>query len=424
MSQASTLSRLFKRGFTLVEILIVITVIAILVTISVLSYNGAQQRAYDIGVLSDISAIDGNLTNYGLSENIEDYSSIVADDSAGASNTAKAMKAYEKALDFKITQGDIVDVKATDDGKEYCIRAYNPKSYIYNNAFNAKSFSSKNVAFSTDGMSCDYITPPTVYSGGAIPGAYETIYPTPGTYTYTWPEQDVSGGAASSVKIEAVMIGAGGSGAGACGGSGGGVSTGIILRSANPGSLSIVVGAPVVGTGAQAGSSSVGSIVATGGRNGTDNCGPGPVGGTGTTIGGVSQKYGQGGSGGSGGYYLLGVLQIPSSNTFTGGGGAGSRAIYTGGIGGNGTYGGGGGGGGGPGMFGCLGFGAGGNPGGNPGSPCNGVNRGNGGAAGPGSGGGGSSNANGAIGGNGGNGVVRILTCFDQTCNPQATPLP
>lgn len=416
--------RQFPQGFTILEILIVIAVVGILAAVAVGSYGSAQQRAYDVAVLSDISQMDGALAHYGLRNDIKDYSSIIADDSSGASSEAQAMKAYEKTLDFKITKGDIVDVKATNDAKEYCIRAYNPKSRIYNNAFNAKSFSSRTVSFSSDGTACEYTTPPTVYSGGAIPGAYETIYTIPGTYTYVWPDQDVGGNAASSVKIEAVAIAAGGKGASACGGSGGGVSTGIFTRASNPASLSIVVGAPVNGTGAQAGSSSVGPVVATGGHNGTDNCAPSPAGGSGSTIGGVSQKYGLGGNGGLGGYYLLGVLQISGIDSLTGGGGAGSRAVSSGGNGGNGTYGGGGGGGGGPGMFGCLGFGIGGNPGGSSGNPCSGVSKGNGGAAGPGSGGGGASDANGAVGGSGGNGVVRVLTCFEQTCNPEVTPLP
>lgn len=44
-----------KDGFTIVELLIVIVVIAILATISIVAYNGIQNRAHDTAVKSDLS---------------------------------------------------------------------------------------------------------------------------------------------------------------------------------------------------------------------------------------------------------------------------------------------------------------------------------------------------------------------------------
>lgn len=44
-----------RRGFTIVELLIVIVVIAILASISVVAYNGIQQRTNDAKRISDIS---------------------------------------------------------------------------------------------------------------------------------------------------------------------------------------------------------------------------------------------------------------------------------------------------------------------------------------------------------------------------------
>jgi len=53
-----------QRGFTIVELLIVIVVIAILAAISLVTYNGVQQRARDSQRKSDISAIQKVLALY------------------------------------------------------------------------------------------------------------------------------------------------------------------------------------------------------------------------------------------------------------------------------------------------------------------------------------------------------------------------
>jgi len=53
-----------RRGFTIVELLIVIVVIAILAAISIVAYNGVQQRARDSQRSSDIAAIKKALELY------------------------------------------------------------------------------------------------------------------------------------------------------------------------------------------------------------------------------------------------------------------------------------------------------------------------------------------------------------------------
>lgn len=47
-----------QKGFTIVELLIVIVVIAILAAITVVSYNGIQARAQQSKVASDISTLN------------------------------------------------------------------------------------------------------------------------------------------------------------------------------------------------------------------------------------------------------------------------------------------------------------------------------------------------------------------------------
>lgn len=53
-----------QTGFTIVELLIVIVVIAILATISIVAYNGIQGRARDSGRLSDMKTITKALEIY------------------------------------------------------------------------------------------------------------------------------------------------------------------------------------------------------------------------------------------------------------------------------------------------------------------------------------------------------------------------
>lgn len=58
------MSRQSRSGFTIVELLIVVVVIAILATISIVAYTGVQQRAYESHILSDLSSAAKQLHIY------------------------------------------------------------------------------------------------------------------------------------------------------------------------------------------------------------------------------------------------------------------------------------------------------------------------------------------------------------------------
>lgn len=58
-----------NKGFTIIEVLIVISVIAVLATIVVVAYSGIQQRAYNINRLDDIDKVEGLLALYSKNNN-------------------------------------------------------------------------------------------------------------------------------------------------------------------------------------------------------------------------------------------------------------------------------------------------------------------------------------------------------------------
>ncbi len=64
-----------QTGFTIVELLIVIVVIAILAAITIVAYNGIQQRARDTRRIQDLAALSKSTKLYAV-DNGGDYASI------------------------------------------------------------------------------------------------------------------------------------------------------------------------------------------------------------------------------------------------------------------------------------------------------------------------------------------------------------
>lgn len=57
------------RGFTIVELLIVVVVIAILAAISLVAYNGVTSNAYDSSVQADLSSLGKKVEQYKIENN-------------------------------------------------------------------------------------------------------------------------------------------------------------------------------------------------------------------------------------------------------------------------------------------------------------------------------------------------------------------
>ncbi|HRN90462.1 MAG TPA: prepilin-type N-terminal cleavage/methylation domain-containing protein, partial [Candidatus Saccharibacteria bacterium] len=118
----------YIRGFTIVELLIVIVIIGILATVTAIVYSGIQASARDTSVLSDLDTMDGLQTSYSLKNggNAKPYYSGDGPDSE---------------LGFTASGDNVIDV--VTNGDEYCIRGYNvggTKTTI-DNAFTKESSS-------------------------------------------------------------------------------------------------------------------------------------------------------------------------------------------------------------------------------------------------------------------------------------------
>ncbi|MFZ2991308.1 MAG: tail fiber protein [Candidatus Saccharimonadales bacterium] len=150
------------RGFTLIEVIVVMTIIGILATITAVSYNGIKLRAYDVSIQSDIDRMDALQTSYALKNNV-------------GGKAYYSGNGVEPDLNFAPSDGNVISV--TVNSSDYCIRGYNPDSSKDNidNAF---------IKESTDGVCgvMDAVEPPPApvivagYAGGS--NVLATITPT------------------------------------------------------------------------------------------------------------------------------------------------------------------------------------------------------------------------------------------------------
>lgn len=135
-----------RSGFTVIELIIVIVIIAILATVTIIAYNGIQAGVRDKSVLSDIDNVDTAETRYAVKNSLP----------------GKAwFSGYGVDSDLQVSPspGNIIDVSI--DGNNYCIRAFNPTSATYKTyATAAKKGSS--------GDSCTTIVGSPIAANGGI----------------------------------------------------------------------------------------------------------------------------------------------------------------------------------------------------------------------------------------------------------------
>ena len=101
------------QGFTIIELLVVITIIAVLAAITFVVYSGIQTRARDFSVLSDLDHMDAAQTSYGLKHKT-------------AGKAYYSVNGTDSELGFTPSEGNVISVVVSST--DYCIRGYNANS--------------------------------------------------------------------------------------------------------------------------------------------------------------------------------------------------------------------------------------------------------------------------------------------------------
>ena len=149
-----------NQGFTIVELLIVIVVIAILASISIVSYTGVQNRANDAAVQTDLRNFISNIELVKLDSSTGSYPYTptasmnfkFTKSAYGMGSDGKTVKYCSNGLDsyvlyvrsksgnfFTATQGKISKVNEIYGGWDVCSLANQPSTNPYDGFDNTRS---------------------------------------------------------------------------------------------------------------------------------------------------------------------------------------------------------------------------------------------------------------------------------------------
>lgn len=130
-----------EKGFTIVELLIVIVVIAILAAISIVAYNGIQRSARDSIRTADIKQLQKAIEMYRLESSSDQYPSL------GSDNTGYALSGL---LPFVNKYTGSIPVDPSGSGLYAYVRGTGGKSYGIRMSYESKPACTMNTNSATN----------------------------------------------------------------------------------------------------------------------------------------------------------------------------------------------------------------------------------------------------------------------------------
>lgn len=137
-------------GFTIAELLIVIVVVAVLAAITVVAFNGVQNRAYDSAVRSDIVSVGKKMALFRAE--YDRYPSVLAEfTSLGLRASSSAY-----AVNTTVTRNFIVCLTTTADDYTWLFKSRSGAAFSLTGSTGAvQSFGATWVTATTAGSLCD-----------------------------------------------------------------------------------------------------------------------------------------------------------------------------------------------------------------------------------------------------------------------------
>lgn len=107
----------YQKGFTIVELLIVIVVIGILAAITIVAFNGVQNRGYDTSIKSDLKNIGQKYELYRVDNDSYPFGSLLNDGTAFRLDVGR--NAYDMTSSYQL----INCTSTTTVGSDYAVLA-------------------------------------------------------------------------------------------------------------------------------------------------------------------------------------------------------------------------------------------------------------------------------------------------------------